>query len=70
MFSSNINKVLLEKKMKPIDLARQSGISRQAIHKARQDAGISECRLSTLGRIAEALGVSTKELYEESREGK
>ena len=33
--------------------------------KARQDEGISECRLSTLGRIGGALGVRTKRLYDE-----
>ena len=32
--------------------------------KARQDSGISECRLSTLGRIANALEVPVKTLID------
>ena len=65
MFKSNV-KSLMEKKKKTFqEIVDNSGISRQTIHKARQDSGISECRLSTLGRIAKALEVGTKELYEE-----
>lgn len=48
------------------DVVKESGLSRQTIHKARQDDGISECRLSTLGRIGAALGVKTKRLYDET----
>lgn len=33
--------------------------------KARQDGGIAECRLSTLARLADGLGVATKDLYDE-----
>ena len=42
-----------------------TGMSTATINKARRDNGILECRLSTLVRIADALGVKTKRLYEE-----
>ena len=35
------------------------------VTKTRSDSGTSVCRLSTLGRIAKALEVDTKELYNE-----
>ena len=47
------------------DVIAISGLSSATLTKARQDEGIAECRLSTLARIAKALGVTTKELYEE-----
>jgi hypothetical protein len=39
-------------------------MSPSTINKARQDDGIAECRLSTLGRIATALGVPIKKLFD------
>ena len=70
MFRSKISLILEERGISTYTLAEKSGVSRQSIFKARQDEGISECRLSTLGRIAKALEVGTKELYEEtSKEG-
>ena len=68
MFASKIDTIRKEKQITTASLAEKSGISRQAIFKARQDGGIAECRLSTLGRIATALGCSTKDLYEERGE--
>lgn len=65
MFRSNVNQLLEEKGMSTYALAEKSGISRQSLFKARQDAGISECRLSTLARIARALEVGTKDLFDE-----
>ena len=41
-----------------------TGLSSKTINKARQDEGISECRLSTLGQIANAIGVPVKELFD------
>ncbi len=65
MFKSNINQLLEEKGISTYTLAERSGVSRQSLFKARSDSGIAECRLSTLARIARALGASTKELYDE-----
>jgi len=46
-------------------LSTVTGLSTRTISKARKDAGIAECRLSTLHRIATALGVDVKKLFEE-----
>lgn len=64
MFISHFNRLIKEKKITTQKLADLSGVSRQALFKARQDDGISECRLSTLTRIADALGVDVKETFE------
>jgi len=64
-FISKVDAIREQKSITTVELAKRAGVSRQAIHKARQDEGIAECRLSTLGRIASALGVKTKRLYDE-----
>lgn len=69
MFVSNIKQLMQDKKKNFQDMVIESGLSRQTIHKARQDEGISECRLSTLARIADALGVDVKETFERKKEG-
>lgn len=63
MFTSNIKRLMTENK-KTFRALEGCGVSRQTIHKARTDAGISECRLSTLGRIASALEVPVKGLFD------
>lgn len=68
MFVSNIKQLMQDKKKTFQDVVIESGLSRQTIHKARQDEGILECRLSTLIRIAEALGVDVKETFERKKE--
>jgi transcriptional regulator with XRE-family HTH domain len=68
-FISKIDEIREKKNLSTIELAKRAGVSRQAIFKARQDEGIAECRLSTLGHIADALGVKTKRLYDEAEEG-
>ena len=67
MFTSNIKGIMKKKKVTIRELAAASGMSLKTINKARQDEGISECRLSTLARIGGALGVRTKRLYEEGK---
>jgi len=64
MFTSNIKEVMKREKATIRELAAVSGVSLKTINKARQDEGISECRLSTLGRIANALEVPVKELFD------
>ena len=66
MFASNIPLLMKEKKMTARKIISITGLSSTTITKARSNSGISECRLSTLGRIATALEVGTKELYEEA----
>ena len=63
MFKSNIKKAMKSKGIRTVLLSKETGLSSATIAKARQDTGISECRLSTLGRIANALGVPVKELF-------
>lgn len=53
-----------EKKITMKQLEDMTGMSPSTINKARQDDGIAECRLSTLGRIATALGVPVKTLFD------
>ena len=65
MFVSNIPMLMKDKKITARKIIALTGLSSTTITKARSDSGISECRLSTLGRIAKALEVGTKELYEE-----
>ena len=48
-------------------LGEKTGFSNRTLVKARTDSGISECRLSTLGRIANALKVPLKDLFEDTQ---
>ena len=64
MFTSNIKRLMKERKKTFREVVQESGISMQTIHKARADGEIATCRLSTLGRIANALGVPVKELFD------
>jgi len=64
MFRSNFGKIAKEKKMTARVITAATGLSPNTLTKARQDEGILECRLSTLGRIANALDVPVKELFD------
>ena len=64
MFHSNIKEIMGRKGITLRKLVELSEVSKQTIVKARSDSGISECRLSTLGRIANALEVPLKDLFE------
>ena len=69
MFSSNIKKIMKEKRLTIRQLEVATCMSTRTLNKARADEGISECRLSTLARIADALGVDVKETFERKKEG-
>ena len=69
MIISNIKKIMKEKKIKAQDLYT-AGFARGTVTALRTDEGIAECRLSTLSRIAKALGVDVKDLFEEVEEPK
>ena len=45
-------------------------MSPNTLAKLRTDKGIRECRIDTLARVAEALGVSVKDLFDEVEEPK
>ena len=64
MIKSNVKRLMEEKGYTIRELIPVSGVSHATINKARTDTGISECRLSTLGRIANALEVPLKDLFE------
>ena len=68
MFTSTVKEAMKAKGISIRELVAETGLSSKTVNKARQDAGISECRLSTLARIARALGVGTKDLFDEKRE--
>ena len=64
MIVSNLKNLMKEKKITMKQLEDMTGMSPSTINKARQDEGIAECRLSTLARIAAALGVPVKKVFE------
>ena len=64
MFQSNFARIAKEKKMTARAITAATGLSPNTLTKARQDSGIAECRLSTLGRIANALEVPVKMLFD------
>ena len=64
MFSSNLAEIMKKQKKTVREMVRITGLASATINKARQNRGISECRLSTLGRIANALEVPVKTLFD------
>lgn len=68
IFKSNVREIMKRKGVTIRDLAATCEVSAATINKARQDESISECRLSTLGHIADALGVKAKRLFDEVEE--
>lgn len=64
LFTSNVREIMKKRAISIRELAGKCEVSAATIHKARQDEGIAECRLSTLGHIADALGVKVKRLFD------
>ncbi|WP_288956761.1 helix-turn-helix transcriptional regulator [uncultured Desulfovibrio sp.] len=64
MIKSNLKEIMERLDVTYKQLEEKTGVSSQTITRARGEM-ISECRLSTLETIAKALGVSTKDLYDE-----
>ena len=64
MIKSNLKEITERLDVTYKQLEEKTGVSSQTITRARGEM-ISECRLSTLETIAKALGVSTKDLYDE-----
>ena len=65
MISSNIKMMMKDQGITIRDLMGRTGLSNETILRARSEK-IRLCRLETLATIAAALGVRTKDLYEES----
>ena len=64
MIKSNLKEIMERLDVTYKQLEEKTGVSSQTLTRARGEM-ISECRLSTLETIAKALGVSTKDLYDE-----
>lgn len=69
MLKSNLKEIMERLNVTYKQLEEKTGVSSQTITRARGDM-ISECRLSTLETIAKALGVTTKDLYDEENQKK
>ena len=69
-FISNIKRLMKEKRITAKQIEVTTGISSRTLAKARSDGGILECRLSTLIRIANALDVDVKVLFENTEQRK
>ena len=65
---SKVKEIMKRKKVTIQELAQQTGLATMTIERARGPL-ISECKLSTLKTIANALGVSVKKLFDERTEG-
>jgi len=64
MITSNVKAIMKGKGVTLRGLVDLSGVSKQTILTARSDEGLADCRLSTLGRIANALEVPLKDLFD------
>ena len=64
MIKSHLKDLMRAKGLTVRSLASVASVATKTVEKARTDAGIAECRLSTLARIADALGVDVKDLFE------
>ena len=62
--SSNIKDIMKEKKISCLKLMEITGLSNQTVANAR-GSRISDCKFSTLEKIAVALGVRIADLYTE-----
>ena len=61
---TNLKKIMEAQSITIRELAQRTGLSNESIMRAR-DQRIESCSLKTLSTIAVALGVKTKDLYEE-----
>ncbi|MDD4648828.1 MAG: helix-turn-helix transcriptional regulator [Desulfoplanes sp.] len=65
MIKSNVKKIMELKNVKVKPFAEKYGLSHLTILSARDDNKIINCKLITLDRIARALGVSVKDLFDD-----
>ena len=64
MIISRVKQLMEEREMTYQDLVAKTGLSTDTVARIRNDH-IRECRLYTLEIVATALGVTTKDLYDE-----
>ena len=61
---SNLSTLMNDQKITIRELVKKTGVSSATIQKAR-DERIEHCRMGSLKKIADALGVKVQELFEE-----
>jgi len=64
-YKSHVRALMEEKGVSLRELSKKSDVSLQTVINARSDEKIAGCSLATLGKLAEALDVPTKALFEE-----
>ena len=64
MFTSNVREIMKREKMTVRGMVWATGLASATINRAKRNRSISDCRLSTLGKIADALEVPVKELFD------
>jgi DNA-binding Xre family transcriptional regulator len=65
MLRSNVKELMLANGVSIRGLEQATGLSTRTIQNARADAGVAGCSLSTLDRIARALGCSIHDLFDD-----
>ena len=65
MVKSNVKQLMKAKGEKIRQLVERIDISRQTLMRARDDATVGSCSVDTLCKIAVALDVSVKDLFDE-----
>lgn len=65
MVKSNVKQLMKEKGERIRQFVDRIDISRQTLMRARDDATVGSCSVDTLCKIAVALGVSVKDLFDE-----
>lgn len=68
MFISNISEIMNKKGKTIRGISEEAGIALGTVHRATQDDTIGGCQLNTLGRIASALEVPVKDLFDGEHE--
>ena len=66
MIKSHLKALMHTKGFTVRSLAGSASVATKTVEKARTDAGIAECRLSTLKRIADCLEVPIPALFEDT----
>lgn len=66
MIKSNIKPLMEQKGISIRTLGEETGLSTRTIQNARLDEELPACSLSTLERIARALGCSIHDLFEDN----
>lgn len=65
MLRSRIDDLLWEKRLRPSEFIKRSGVPQRTLLRARKDQSLPSCKLETLETIAKHLGVKVKDLFEE-----